>query len=87
MSMKSRLNDIPFERLLSCEWIIITHKYDRYYFENNRCFLPNKELKLIKCGGSIGYKINGKFRSLTWIKQNRKPHIAVWCNNIQLIPF
>ena len=86
-SMMTRLYDIPFDRLLSCEWVIITHKLDRYFFENNRCFLPHKELKPIKCGGSIGYKINGKFRSLTWLKQNRKPHIEVWCRNIQLIPF
>lgn len=80
--MIARLNDIPFERLLSCEWIIITHKYDRYYFENNRCFLTHKELKQIKCGGSIGYKINGKFRSISWLKQNRKLYIEVWCKNI-----
>ena len=85
--MLTSLRDIPFERLISCEWIIITHQLGDYLFQNDECFKGGRRIKLIKCGGSIGYKINGKFRSLTWLKQNRTPHIEVWCKNIQLIPF
>lgn len=36
--MITRLNDIPFERLISCEWIIITHKLGDYLFQNDECF-------------------------------------------------
>ena len=85
--MITTLNDIPFERLINCEWIIITHKLGDYLFQNDECFKQEKRIKLIKCGGSIGYKINGKFRSLTWLKQNRKPHIKVMCDKIELTPF
>lgn len=85
--MITSLHDIPFERLISCEWIIITHKLEDYLFQNDECFRGNKRLKLIKSGGSIGYKINRKFRSLTWIKQNRKPHIQVMCDKLELTPF
>lgn len=85
--MISRLNDIPFDRVITCEWIIITHKLGDYYFQNDECFKKNKRLKLIKCGGSVGYKINGKFRSLTWIKQIRRPHINVWADKLELTPF
>lgn len=85
--MITRLNDIPFERLISCEWLIITHKLNDYFFQNDECFKSGKRLKLIKCGGSVGYKINGKFRSLTWLKHNRKPHIEVWVDKVELTPF
>lgn len=85
--MISRLHDIPFKRLISCEWVIITHKFGDYLFQNDECFKGNKRVKLIKCGGSVGYKINDKFRSLTWLKQNRKPHIKVMCDKLELTPF
>ena len=85
--MITRLNDIPFEKLISCEWVIITHKLNGYFFQNDECFNGNRRLKLFKCGGSVGYKINGKFRSPTWLKQNRKPHIEVWLDKVELIPF
>lgn len=85
--MITRLNDIPFDKLISCEWVIITHQLGDYLFQNDECFKDNRRIKLIKCGGSIGYKINGKFRSLTWLKQNRKPHIQVMCDKLELTPF
>jgi len=85
--MITSLNDIPFDKVMSCEWVIITHKINQYKFQNNECFKGNKQLKLIKCGGSIGYKLNGKFRSLTWIKANRKPVIEVMVCNVKYYPF
>ena len=81
------INDIPFDKIISCEWVIITHKLGDYLFQNDECFKGKKRIKLIKCGGSIGYKINGKFRSLTWIRLNMKPHIEVFAENIELLPF
>ncbi len=85
--MLTAISDIPMNRLMSCEWVIITHQLGNYLFENDRCFSPNKELCLIKCGGSVGYKLNGKFRSLTWLKYNRKPIIKVMIGKYELIPF
>jgi hypothetical protein len=85
--MITGLNNIPFERLMSYEWVIITHQFGEYMFQNNECFKNGKRLKLIKCGGSIGYKINGKFRSLTWLIANRKPIIKVFIKNVELLPF
>jgi hypothetical protein len=46
-----------------------------------------KQLKKIKCGGSIGYKLNGRFRSMTWIKLNRKPVIKVMVKKYEIMPF
>jgi hypothetical protein len=86
-TMIAALKDIPFDKVMSCEWVIITHKIDQYKFQKNDCFKYSKQLKLIKCGGSVGYKLNGKFRSLTWIKANRKPTIEVMVRNVEYYPF
>lgn len=85
--MITRLHDIPTEQIMSCNWIIITHRLGDYLFQNDECFKSGKRISKIKSGGSIGYKINGRFRSLTWIKANRKLHFKVMCEDLELLPF
>ena len=85
--MITRLSDIPKDRIMSCKWIIITHRLGDYLFENEDCFKGRKRISKIKSGGSIGYKINGRFRSLTWIKAHRKPHFDVMCEDVEFLPF
>jgi hypothetical protein len=85
--MITRVLDIPSDKIMTCNWVIITHKLGDYLFSNNDCYKKGKQICLIKCGGSIGYKINGKFRSLTWIAKNKKPCIEVYASNIELLPF
>ena len=86
-TMISMLNDIPTELIMSCNWIILTHRLGDYLFQNDECFKSGKRISKIKSGGSIGYKINGRFRSLTWIKANRKLHFEVMCEDVELLPF
>lgn len=81
-----RLKDLPSE-IMDCEFIIITHRLGSYFFENDRCFKNGKELKMQRCGNSNGYKINGVFKSLTWLKQHRVPYIDVWVDWVELMPF
>lgn len=41
-----------------------------YVFSGNKCFnsKTNREIKQVYNNGSIGYNINGKFRSLKFLK-------------------
>lgn len=84
--MVARINDLPFE-IIDCEFIIITHKFGEYLFSDDECYKGDRQLKLIRCGNSNGYKISGKFKSLTWLKANRKRHIEVLVKNYTLMPF
>jgi hypothetical protein len=86
--MITDFRNIPFERLLSCEWVIITHLINGYLMSGDDMYRSDlKQLKQIKCGGSIGYKLNGRFRSMTWIKLNRKPVIKVMVKKYEIMPF
>lgn len=85
-SMIARINDLPFE-IIDCEFIIITHKLGDYLFSGDDCYKNNRQLSMIRCGNSNGYKINGLFKSLTWLKHNRKRHIEVLVKDYTLMPF
>lgn len=80
--MIATLKNIPFERVLKCEFIVITHKLDGYLFSGNECYKPIgtrlKRLKMIRSGNSNGYKLNGKFRSLTWCNGRKSNHVDVF---------
>ncbi len=86
--MITSISDIPFDRLLSCEWLIITHKIEGYLMSGDEVYRHDyKQLKQIKCGGSIGYKLNGRFRSMSWIILNRKPTIKIMVKRYEILPF
>lgn len=84
--MISSIRSLPFE-IIDCEFIIITHKYGEYLFSMDECYKGNRKLKMQRCGGSNGYKIKGIFKSLTWLHNNRKPHIEVLVKDYTLMPF
>ena len=86
--MITRLNDIPSERITDCEFIIITHRIGDYFMSGDDCFrFDGKQLKMIRCGNSNGYKLNGLFRSMTWIKYHRRLSIDIWLRHFELLPF
>lgn len=85
--MITRINDLPFE-VIDCQFIIITHKFGEYLFSGDECFKgTTRQLKMQRCGGSNGYKINGTFKSLSWLRDNRKRHIEVLVKDYTLLPF
>jgi hypothetical protein len=54
--MIARLNNLPYDRMMDREFIIITHKIDGYLFSGDECYkdLNNgfKRVNLIRCGNS-----------------------------------
>lgn len=85
-SVISSIRDLPFE-LVDCQFIIITHRLGEYLFSDDECYKGKRQLSMIRCGGSNGYKINGTFKSLTWLRANRKRHIEVLVKDYILLPF
>lgn len=87
------ISAIPTERIMSCDFVIITHYLPNtdYVFSGNEVYKKiNGNLKPISTymsGRCKVVKINGKPKSLTWLKANRKPKIETFIKNIQILPF
>ncbi len=84
---------IPNDKVINCEFVIITHYLPNtnYVFENDFVFKKvGERLKLAATylsGRCKVVKINNTPKSLTWLKANRKPKIEVYCKNILVLPF
>lgn len=65
----------------------MTHRIGNYLFSNLDCYKGGKRLKIIRCGGSNGYKLDGRFRSLNWINEKKKPIIEVYFCKLETAPF
>ncbi len=87
------LSAIPNDKVINCEFVIITHHLPNtnYVFENDFVFKKvGERLKPITTymtGRCKVVKINNTPKSLTWLKANRKPKIEVYCKNIEVLPF
>lgn len=84
---------IPKEKLVSCDFIIITHYLPNtnYVFSGNEIYKQiNDKLKPVSIylsGRCMVAKINKTPKSLTWLKANKKPKIDIFATNIQISPF
>jgi hypothetical protein len=91
--MITSISAIPNEKIINCEFVIITHYLPNtnYVFENDLVFkkVENrlKPITTYMSGRSKVVKINNKPKSLTWLKANRKPKIDFYCKNILVLPF
>lgn len=85
--MITSLSCIDFEQLIDYEFIVITHKLGEYLFSGDDCYKNGKKLTMGRVGGSNGYYINGKFRSLSWLKSNRKLTIDFLVKVNEIVPF
>jgi hypothetical protein len=92
-SIITSLSAIPQDRLINCEFVIITHYLPNtnYVFENDLVFKKvGERLKPVATymsGRCKVVKINNTPKSLTWLKANRKPKIEVFAKNIEVLPF
>jgi hypothetical protein len=91
--MITSISAIPNEKIINCEFVIITHYLPNtnYVFENDLVFkkIGNrlKPIATYMSGRCKVVKINNKPKSLAWLKANRKPKIEVYCKNILVLPF
>ena len=87
------LSAIPKERLINCEFVIITHYLPNtnYVFENDLVFKKvGERLKPVATymsGRCKVVKIDSTPKSLNWLKVNRKPKIEIFATNIEVLPF
>ena len=87
------LSAIPIDRIINCEFVIITHYLPNtnYVFENDLVFKKiGKRLKPIATylsGRCKVVKIDSTPKSLTWLKANRKSKIEVFAKNFDMLPF
>ena len=87
------LSAIPKDRLINCEFVIITHYLPNtnYVFENDLVFKKIgqilKPVATYMSGRCKVVKIESNPKSLTWLKANRKPIIEVFAKNIKVLPF
>ena len=92
-SIKSINTAIPSSRIISCEFIIITHYLPNsdYLFCGDEVYKKiGERLKPIATyisGRCKVVKIDGKPKSLSYLKSKRKPMVAVYFKDLELTPF
>lgn len=91
--MITHISAIPNQRLMSCDFVIITHYLPNtdYVFSDHDLFKKIgtrlKPISIYRSGRCYVAKINNKPKSITWLIANRKPKIDVYVSNYEIFPF
>jgi hypothetical protein len=91
--MITRLSAIPKDKIINCDFVIITHYLPNtnYVFENEKVFkkigYKLKPISTYMSGRCKVIKINGKPLSISKLNQLKKKCIMVFVTNIFEMPF
>ena len=91
--MITRLSAIPNDKIVDCEFVIITHylPMTNYVFENEKIFkqIGNRlqPIATYMSGRCKVAKINGKPISLSKLNQNKRKCILIFATKIIELPF